>query len=102
MLNRRTTRLTPGNRPTEKTLGKLVEDLVVSEIPVQAFIIDDGWQNTRTYDRSGGRKARRHGLWDFNAHPDLGPGGLPAAVGMIKHKLGTLPTGPFRVGVWVA
>lgn len=83
-------------------MRKLVEDLVGSRIPIQAFLIDDGWQNHRTYfDKTGEDIVRRKGLWDFNAHPDVGPGGLAAAVEMIKSSFAGLPTGGTEVGVWL-
>lgn len=100
--------------PTESNLADLVDKYVAAEIPIQSFIIDDGWQNQRTFargdasgfndywDRQEKGKWQRRGLWDFNAHPDLGAGGLAGAVKMIQNKFATVDgTGHTDVGVWI-
>lgn len=87
-------------------VSALVDDLVRHDIPIQSFIIDDGWENQRTFVRvpadEGTEGNEGRGLWDFGSHPDLGDGGLESMVEMIRTKLSSVDTArATEVGVWM-
>ncbi|KAL1405937.1 hypothetical protein Q8F55_007619 [Vanrija albida] len=95
-----------GKRPTLANVSALVDDLVAHDIPVQTFIIDDGWQNQRTWVRApAGEDTPENegrGLWDFGSHPELGEGGLAAMVKVVKGRLSKVSSvGVVEVGVWM-
>lgn len=89
----------------------LLAKLAKTNIPIRAFILDDGWHNQRTY-RSGDASPYRcktgpeekkgiwelRGLWDFDANSDLHPDGLKGSIKQTKQMLGD----SCEVGVWLA
>ena len=89
----------------------LLAKLAKTNIPIRAFILDDGWHNQRPY-RSGDASPYRcktgpeekkgiwelRGLWDFDANSDLHPDGLKGSIEQTKQTLGD----SCEVGVWLA
>lgn len=77
------------NHVTRAQLSALLTELKNAEIPVQTFVIDDGWLD---------QKHRK--LWSLEANDAFGP--LGEAVELVQATFEPLPgVGRCRVGVWL-
>lgn len=78
------------NHVTREKFSSLLKELSAAEIPVQSFIIDDGWLDQR-----------KRRLWSFYANEAFGD--LRDAVALVKETFGRNPAvGSCDVGVWLA
>lgn len=78
------------NHVSRAMFTSLLSELRAAEIPVQAFVIDDGWQDQRH---------RR--LWSFSSNEPFGD--LGAAVSLVKETFEAMPgVDKCEVGVWLA
>ncbi|KAJ9125662.1 hypothetical protein QFC22_000624 [Naganishia vaughanmartiniae] len=93
---------TPGVKPTMENLTNLLTSLSSAQIPIQSFMLDDGWLSTRHYiDSSDGTEHDGNGgwnaaLWAFEATEELG-GTVQDVVKLVKEMLPTVRD----VGVWM-
>lgn len=92
--------LTEGGNVNEKSIRHLVDKLAAARLPIQTFIIDDGWHDKRYFKDA---HDRRNGLWSFGAKPEMGAGGLRGIVDLVKAKFESVDgTGTTDVGAWLA
>lgn len=74
-----------------------------ARLPIQTFIVDDGWHDKRHFRDHSGEDDRCRGLWSFDAKPEIGAGGMKGIVSMIKERLESVEsTGKVDVGAWIA
>ena len=91
-----------GVKPTVDNLTSLLTSLNSASLPIQSFMLDDGWLDTRPYvdsfdgteypDNPGWNAA----LWSFSASPHLGTS-LAGVVSLVKQHLSSVRD----VGVWM-
>ncbi|GMK59744.1 hypothetical protein CspeluHIS016_0803500 [Cutaneotrichosporon spelunceum] len=92
-----------GRNVNEESIRHLVDTLVDARLPIQTFIVDDGWQDKRHFRDSSDEDDRRRGLWSFDAKPEIGAGGMKGIVHMVKERLESVEsTGVVDVGAWIA
>ncbi|BEI93528.1 uncharacterized protein CcaverHIS019_0511560 [Cutaneotrichosporon cavernicola] len=92
-----------GRNVNEGSIRHLVDTLVGARLPIQTFIVDDGWHDKRHFRDKSGEDDRRRGLWSFDAKPEIGAGGMKGIVDMVKERLGSVEwTGEVDVGAWIA
>lgn len=95
--------LSQGRNVNEESIRRLVDTLVDARLPIQTFIIDDGWHDKRHFRDHPHDNDRRRGLWSFNAKPEIGAGGMKGIVRMIKQRMESVEsTGETDVGAWIA
>jgi hypothetical protein len=93
-----TSTLIAATRPTIHNLTSLCQSLRSSQIPIESFLIDAGWQSTNSYPDTGngGADTIQRKLVAFEPYDGLG-GSLEEVVGMIKRELPCVKD----VGVWM-
>ncbi|KLT43697.1 glycoside hydrolase, partial [Cutaneotrichosporon oleaginosum] len=92
-----------GRNVDESGIRHLVDTLVSSRLPIQTFVIDDGWHDRRHFRDRSSEADRRRGLWSFGAKPEIGEGGMKGIVTMVKDKLGRVKgVRKVEVGAWLA
>ncbi|OCF30520.1 hypothetical protein I316_07848 [Kwoniella heveanensis BCC8398] len=103
--------------PNQENMSELLTSLIEHNMPIQSFILDDGWHNQKTY-ASGDASPYRcktgpedmrgtwqlRGLYDFDAHARLGENGVKKVVEEAKRRFGQQDgvKGEVNVGVWLA
>lgn len=87
----------------EGSIRHLVDTLVRARLPIQTFIVDDGWHDKRHFRDHPHDHDRRRGLWSFDAKPEIGKAGMKGIVTMVKEMLeGVKGVGKTDVGAWIA
>lgn len=77
------------NHVSRAMFTSLLSELSKAKIPVQAFVIDDGWQDQR-----------HRQLWSFSSNESFGD--LAEAVDLVKKTFDGPEVGGCEVGVWLA
>ncbi|KAJ9109313.1 hypothetical protein QFC21_000642 [Naganishia friedmannii] len=91
-----------GVKPTTENLTNLLTSLSKANLPIQSFMLDDGWLSTRHYIDSddgtehGGNEGWNAALWAFEAAPELGTS-IGGVVQLVKQHLPSVKD----VGVWM-
>ncbi|KAJ9092319.1 hypothetical protein QFC19_008753 [Naganishia cerealis] len=91
-----------GVKPNTSNLTHLLTSLADAHLPIQSFMLDDGWLDTRHYiDSANGTEydgipGWNAALWAFEAAPSLGTT-MGGVVQLIKEKLPSVKD----VGVWM-
>jgi hypothetical protein len=93
-----TSTLIAATRPTIQNLTSLCQSLHSSQIPIESFLIDAGWQSINSHPDTGnvGADTIQRKLVAFEPYDGLG-GSLEEVVGMIKKELPCVKD----VGVWM-
>jgi hypothetical protein len=93
-----TSTLIAATRPTIQNLTSLCQSLHSSQIPIESFLIDAGWQSINSHPDTGnvGADTIQRTLVAFEPYDGLG-GSLEEVVRMIKKELPCVKD----VGVWM-
>ncbi|OWZ61184.1 hypothetical protein AYX15_06595 [Cryptococcus neoformans] len=104
-------------RPDRENMSGLFNALMDHNLPIQSFILDDGWLNQKTYEKgdsspflstTGPEEERGtwqlRGLYDFDAWSGLGHDGIKMIVDEAKTRFSKIDgvKDTIQVGVWMS